>query len=109
MGIEEIILSIHEAEMKADGILNDAAEQAKSVRMEADKETERILKEMSEKQKSSARLMASNAEVAAAAKGNERLNLGRKEAKKVYDAAMTKVDEAAEYIVRRFAETYGDR
>ena len=35
MGIEEIIVSIHDAEAKADGILSDAADEARNVHIKA--------------------------------------------------------------------------
>ena len=108
MGIEEIIVSIHDAEAKADGILTDAADEARTVQIQAEEEAERIKKESAEKSKKNAVLMASNAEVAAAAKSNQRMSLGAKEAKKIYDSALENVPEAAEFIARRFVEKYVD-
>lgn len=49
MGIEEIIVSIHDAEAKADGILSDAADEARNVQIKAEEEAERIKKESAEK------------------------------------------------------------
>lgn len=108
MGIEEIIVSIHDAEQKADGILQDAADQARNVQIKAEEEAENIKKDSAEKIKKNAVLMASNAEVAAAAKSNQKMSLGAKEAKRIYDSALENVPEAAEYIVRRFVEKYVD-
>ena len=108
MGIEEIIVSIHDAEAKADGIIKDAAEQARNVQIKAEEQAENIKKESAEKSKKNAVLMASNAEVAAAAKSNQRMSLGAKEAKKIYDSALENVSEAAEFIARRFVEKYVD-
>lgn len=108
MGIEEIIVSIRDAEKRADGIIKDAAEQARNVQIKAEEQAENIKKESAEKTKKNAALMASNAEVAAAAKSNQKMSLGAKGAKKIYDSALENVPEAAEFIARRFVEKYVD-
>ena len=61
MGIEEIIVSIHDAEAKADGILSDAADEARNVQIKAEEEAERIKKESAEKSLQKASLRAISA------------------------------------------------
>lgn len=56
MGIEEIIVSIHDAEAKADGILSDAADEARNVQIKAEEEAERIKKKARKKLRKTPRL-----------------------------------------------------